>query len=196
MDRRVDWRHRRCFGGLLWWPCDRGLNRDLEAKRLQRPSGGKERVFSDNLGTNRAASTCAPPAGYHVLHWPGTRTDPAAPARSPSGQPPHPRLRQRGGHETWRGDAEDWISATNDTVVQAATVTVTVTATATSLAVAATTVAAALLFPTTLSSTTLTAAAVSSEFRVYSSQDKNRQNQLGYPPTTPGGERYRPDNEA
>ena len=161
MDRRVDWRHRRCFGGLLWWPCDRGLNRDLEAKRLQRPSGGKERVFSDNLGTNRAAGTCA-----------GTRTDPAAPARSPSGQPPHPRLRQRGGHETWRGDAEDWISATNDTVVQAATVTVTVTATATSLAVAATTVAAALLFPTTLSSTTLTAAAVSS---------------------TPGGERHRPE---
>ena len=162
MDGRVDWRHRRCFGGLLWWPCDRGLNRDLEAKRLQRPSGGKERVFSDNLATNRATGgTCA-----------GTRTDPAAPARSPSGQPPHPRLRQRGGHDIWRGDAEDWISATNDTVVQAATVTVTVTATATSLAVAATTVAAALLFPTTLSSTTLTAAAVSS---------------------TPGGERYRPD---
>ena len=114
------------------------------------------------MDINHAAGTCA-----------GTRTDTAAPARSPSGQPPHPGLRKRGGHDIWRRDAEDWISVTNATVAKAATATATVTVTATSLAVAATTVVAAtLLFPTTLSSTTLTAAAVSS---------------------TPGGERHRPE---
>ena len=105
--RRLNRRHRSRFGGLLWWPCDRGLitgTWSQRAKRLKPPPGGacggvfsrprgKERVFSDNLGTNRAAgSTCA-----------GTRTDPAASARSVSlraAPPSHPGLRQQGERDT------------------------------------------------------------------------------------------------